>query len=864
MTKKFKKELKKMPKRFMAFTMIFAMLFSYFAPITNALALSSTTQLLVSFRNGNEEYGKVQYSLNDGASWNDVTENVQNLNIAVTSDNLRLKIVPNNNYSVDYAGIEMRQDENDIGGLSTIGFENENGYAVPSNVQSVSLTQVEFRQNQNNDPEPTNPVGKITVSISGEELEYGGEFASDIAFGINDSPIRSLSADEVNYTRENNQIIGLETKEQIDYEYNYGDEGTVIFNIKTQWNDVITSLKINNIEYNTPQTKAELTQAYTTEFGGIKFSVQNVPYSEEYDIEINGRKQTDEEIILGNFGWTYDDNSNEYSDDDKIPNGVLEFVEAKYNNVTYDSIEDVNEAGGVFKWEDGVKGTNHPEGTATFPVGTELTIRLIPDTGYQLTSFDLNGFPFETGNDVGLYTFTIGGGNWHLGAHFTEVNDEVKANSQNVKSGEIEINKNNDNNFESGTAKLEVNDVVSMSPNRMEEFENLADEEGYDLENYLDISLYNTIYKGGNKDANGNYESWDTPVENIEDNATITLELEDDMSGKELAIIHEKHNGNTITGYELIDAVYNEENNTITFETDSFSNYAIVSKESTNNTKYTVHFDSKGESEVADKEVTSGNSVAEPTAPAKEGFTFGGWYEDETLSIKFDFNTRITGNVTLYAKWVANEDIKEYTKTDESGNVIIFKDEEGLELTFTSLEILQIPEEEIGELGITIDEFNQIKSLIIENTKNNGTLIGLYQFAVIDQNGDEHADTNNYGSVEIRILWTDAMEGYNTFKLININDDDFSAGDVIPLEVRTINNKKYLVGTLPHLSIWSLNASNTSNNTNNNTNNNTTNTTTNPQTGDNIYMWFGMLLISVLGLSVGTITATKFKKFKVK
>ena len=140
------------------------------------------------------------------------------------------------------------------------------------------------------------------------------------------------------------------------------------------------------------------------------------------------------------------------------------------------------------------------------------------------------------------------------------------------------------------------------------------------------------------------------------------------MSGKELAIVHEKHNGNTITGYELIDAVYNEENNTITFETDSFSNYAIVSKESINNTKYTVHFDSKGGSNVADKEISSGNSVAEPTAPTKEGFTFGGWYEDETLSIKFDFNTRITGNVTLYAKWVANDEIEEYIKTDESGN----------------------------------------------------------------------------------------------------------------------------------------------------------------------------------------------------
>ena len=46
--------------------------------------------------------------------------------------------------------------------------------------------------------------------------------------------------------------------------------------------------------------------------------------------------------------------------------------------------------------------------------------------------------------------------------------------------------------------------------------------------------------------------------------------------------------GNTVTGYELIDATYNVKNNTITFETDSFSNYAIVSKENTETEKYVL------------------------------------------------------------------------------------------------------------------------------------------------------------------------------------------------------------------------------------------------------------------------------------
>ena len=209
MTKKFKKEIKKLPKRFMAFTMIFAMLFSYFAPITNVLALSSTTQLSVSFRNGNEEFGKVQYSLNDGASWNDITENINFQNLNVTGDNLRLKIVPNNNYSVDYAGIEMQQDENNIGGLSTIGLESANGYAIPSNVQSVSLNQVEFRAGGNGNNNQNNITSKVVVDVSGDDLEYGADWTDEepsFVFGINGSQMNRILQSEVNYKTENNDF----------------------------------------------------------------------------------------------------------------------------------------------------------------------------------------------------------------------------------------------------------------------------------------------------------------------------------------------------------------------------------------------------------------------------------------------------------------------------------------------------------------------------------------------------------------------------------------------------------------------------------------------------------------------------------
>ncbi len=564
-----------MPKKLLAFVMIFAMIFSYFTPLANVFA-ASTAHLTVTFRDTNYENGKVKYSLDDGATWNDITSNTQNMSISVSGDNLRLKIVPNENYYVDYAGIEMRHDENAIGGLSSIGLEDDNGYAVPSNVESVELKQVEFGYGEGSGGNPEfNAFSNVNIHIEGTELEYDAPWsgdAADFSFGINNSPeMRRLAKNEVNYIIENNEIVGLDTKEAISYQYDYNNEGTVTFHIRTQIDDVITSLKINNVLYNTPQTKAELAAAFSD--WCIEFDIENVPYSETYNIEVTGRKQTEEEKLVGNFAWTYDENSNEYSEDDKILHGTLDFVKAEYGNHTYTTIEQVNNAGNMFVWEDGIRDTDNPTGEALFPTGTVLTLRLTPDAGYQLTSFDLNGTPFEPGEDPGLYTFTIKGGNWHLGAHFTEVGNEVKADSNKVSGGSISTNEQ----VQNGTIKLEVSDTNVSNESRIE-FENRATADGYTVDNYLDLSLYNSIYKGGKKDVNNNYLSWDTAINDLENNASITLNLEDNMQGKDVAIIHEVHDGNQIVGYDLINANYNSNDNSITFETDSFSNYAIVTK----------------------------------------------------------------------------------------------------------------------------------------------------------------------------------------------------------------------------------------------------------------------------------------------
>ncbi|MDF2679401.1 MAG: hypothetical protein K0R47_591 [Brevibacillus sp.] len=67
---------------------------------------------------------------------------------------------------------------------------------------------------------------------------------------------------------------------------------------------------------------------------------------------------------------------------------------------------------------------------------------------------------------------------------------------------------------------------------------------------------------------------------------------------------------------------------------------------------FTVHFDSNGGSAVSPVIVKNGSKIAEPAAPTKEGYVFGGWFKDSDWHIPWNFETdAVTSNVTLYAKW---------------------------------------------------------------------------------------------------------------------------------------------------------------------------------------------------------------------
>lgn len=66
---------------------------------------------------------------------------------------------------------------------------------------------------------------------------------------------------------------------------------------------------------------------------------------------------------------------------------------------------------------------------------------------------------------------------------------------------------------------------------------------------------------------------------------------------------------------------------------------------------YTVKFETNGGTEIKDVKVAKNNTVEKPKDPERAGYAFDGWYCDEKLETIYDFETKVTRAITLYAKW---------------------------------------------------------------------------------------------------------------------------------------------------------------------------------------------------------------------
>ena len=177
---------------------------------------------------------------------------------------------------------------------------------------------------------------------------------------------------------------------------------------------------------------------------------------------------------------------------------------------------------------------------------------------------------------------------------------------------------------------------------------------------------------------------------------------------------------------------------------------------------------------------------------------------------------------------------KTYTVSDEAGNTITFKEENGHEFRLRIFDFYGLNDIALTDLGIPRDLYDMMFSGITNAVKNEGTLIAFLQIEVEDENGF----LIHEGPFNIKIKLTDEMKKFNSFKIIYVDtNNNFNTQTPIELKI----NGDYLEGTLEHLSEYAL-VGNVVDTTPTEVESN------NPKTGDNVMLYIGILGLSVVGL----------------
>ncbi|MFC4651953.1 InlB B-repeat-containing protein [Lactococcus nasutitermitis] len=65
----------------------------------------------------------------------------------------------------------------------------------------------------------------------------------------------------------------------------------------------------------------------------------------------------------------------------------------------------------------------------------------------------------------------------------------------------------------------------------------------------------------------------------------------------------------------------------------------------------TVTFNSNGGTKVSAEKVAAGTAAVKPTAPTRAGYTFNGWYTTNKFTSAYNFSSKVSNNITVYAKW---------------------------------------------------------------------------------------------------------------------------------------------------------------------------------------------------------------------
>lgn len=273
-----------------------------------------------------------------------------------------------------------------------------------------------------------------------------------------------------------------------------------------------------------------------------------------YKIEVTKRLTVMKRVII----WESDNaNNTSLKENELLKHGSIAIIGIKDADGTPVELKDIDQS------------ASH--GYGRIVPGSEITLRVAPEYGYQLDSITINGQSLTPSADTSTYTYTMPDANVHICGIFTKKEDQTELKTDKVKKALIQLA---ENEITSGNSRLTIKDAV-FTQQQQEAFEKAAGD--YQIVGYFDIKLAQILYKNSAADL------WVNDIAALKNPAKVSLQFGTDMEveGNDLIVIHENSDGT----YEVIPASFDSATKTVMFQTKGFSNYAVAYKKSETTTE---------------------------------------------------------------------------------------------------------------------------------------------------------------------------------------------------------------------------------------------------------------------------------------
>lgn len=458
-----------------------------------------------SFKDGSASYGKVELKV--GEQWATYSTG--------SSSATAVRIVPNQNYEIDWTGIALRVDGNNIlNDDIKRSLLSEAGYSLQADI-AYSLENVEFRESSSSNPGGGNQNPPADTGNDDITLNVTGDVSGNLAeIKFND---RRCEGGFSNVTVKGYNASHADKTNKIEFAPEFGGAR-------------IVSATINGIEY--PCSVEGL-------------FIVNVPAADSYSISIEFEASKLVTII-----WSYEENPE--IEGIKVEHGKVEIVSiTRGDEIIYDS---------THPYDDVVIDENG--GWVSIEKGDDVVLKVIPDYGYQIVGAVLNeGREMEPQEEVSTFLLEDIQGNVHFSGVFEKTADTISKNSEKVKDVTIA---NGGNAATSGSLRMTVADNSTYN----KDVQDVVEGSSVTSITSLDLSLENIVSKG-----DGNYWSSNVTEFNKPISVSLDLDLQELSEGETYSVVRD-HEG-TLTE---LDTTYNSSSGTLTFDTNQFSTYTIVKK----------------------------------------------------------------------------------------------------------------------------------------------------------------------------------------------------------------------------------------------------------------------------------------------